>query len=68
MRRLFFAVLAILCLGISGCATTGKWWPFGGGSNQSAGGTFKGVKQTWGMQAANIQVPKDLQDTSSDFD
>lgn len=67
MRRLTFAALAILCLAVSGCATTGNWWPFGG-SNKSAGGTFKGVKQTWGMQAANMQVPKDMEDTSSSFD
>lgn len=68
MRRLFFAVLAILCLGISGCATPGNWWPFGRGRANNAGGTYKGVKEDWGMQAANIQVPKDLEDTSSSFD
>lgn len=67
MRRLSFAALAILCVGVSGCATPGKWWPFGGRGTQNAAGTYKGVKEDWGMQAANIQPPKDLEDTSSTF-
>ena len=67
MRRNTFVALAILCVGLSGCATTGDWWPFRGGGAKSAGGTYKGVKEDWGMQAANMQPPKDLEDTSSTF-
>jgi hypothetical protein len=66
MRRPILLLLAIATLIVSGCQTTGGWWPFRGGGAKSSGGTFKGVKQTWGMQAANIQVPRDLQDYSSD--
>lgn len=97
MRQRTFWALAILCLGISGCATPGDWWPFGRrGTNNagegvgvhaapaapaaasrpqrlpanivgSPGDTYKGVKEDWGMQSANMQPPKDLEDTSSTF-
>ena len=37
MRRLFFALWAILCISASGCVMPGDGWPFGGpGSNYNS--------------------------------
>lgn len=65
MRRPILLLLAIAGLIVSGCQTSGDWRPFRGGGSRRDGSTFTGVKETWGMQAANMQVPRDLQDYSS---